>query len=122
VAAQSEPALRTLTAIRRAFQSAGETAIVAVEAPAGKQLEVAQQLRRLSRLAVDERVANTPVEPIRTVATSKGSAAALFLRLTGNGANTSSRHAVEALRQRLIPATVGRIRGLQTTVTGPTAE
>ena len=63
-----------------------------------------------------------PVEPIRTVSTSDGSAAALFLPLSGNGANTSSRHAVEALRQRLIPATVGRIRGLQTAVTGPTAE
>jgi len=122
LSAQSEPALKALTAVRRAFPSAGETAIVAVEAPAGKQLEVAQQLRRLVRIAVDERVANMPVEPIRTVSTSDGSAAALFLPLSGNGANTSSRHAVEALRQRLIPATVGRIRGLQTAVTGPTAE
>ena len=122
LSAQSEPALKALTAVRRAFPSAGETAIVAVQAPAGKQLEVAQQLRRLVRIAVDERVANMPVEPIRTVSTSDGSAAALFLPLSGNGANTSSRHAVEALRQRLIPATLGRMRGLQTTVTGPTAE
>ena len=120
--AQSEPALKALAAVRRAFPSAGETAVVAVEAPKAKQAQLRQQLRRLSRLAVHEGVANTPVEPIRTVSTSDGSAAALFLPLTGNGSNTSSRHAVDTLRQRLIPRTVGRMRGVEAAVTGPTAE
>ena len=82
----------------------------------------AQQLHRLSRLAVREGFANQPVDSIRTVSTSAGSAAALFLPLTGNGANRSSRHAVEQLRQRLIPATLGRVAGAKTAVTGPTAE
>jgi uncharacterized membrane protein YdfJ with MMPL/SSD domain len=120
--AQSEPALKALAAVRRAFPSAGETAAVAVEAPGAKQAQLRQQLRRLSRLAVNEGVANTPVDPIRTVSTSDGSAAALFLPLTGNGANTSSRRAVDALRQRLIPRTVGGMRGVHAAVTGPTAE
>ncbi len=120
--AQSEPALKTLAAVRRAFPSAGETAVVAVEAPEAKQAQLRQQLRRLSRLAVAEGVANTPVEPIRTVSTGEGSAAALFLPLAGNGANTSSRRAVDALRHRLIPRTVGRLRGVEAAVTGPTAE
>ena len=119
--AQSDPALKTLAAVRDAFPSAGETAIVAVEAPA-KPLQLRQQLRHLSRLAVAEGIANEPVDPISTVATRAGSAAALFLPLSGNGANASSRHAVDTLRQRLIPATVGRIRGAQAAVTGATAE
>jgi RND superfamily putative drug exporter len=120
--AQSEPALKTLAAVRRAFPSAGETAVVAVEAPKARQAQLRGQLRLLARLAVDERVASPPVDPIRTASAGTGSAAALFLPLAGNGANSSSRQAVAALRRRLIPETVGRLRGVETAVTGPTAE
>jgi uncharacterized membrane protein YdfJ with MMPL/SSD domain len=120
--AQSEPALKTLAAVRRAFPSAGETAAVAVEAPRAKQTQLKRQLRRLTRLAVDERVAGPPIDSIRTASTDTGSAAALFLPLTGNGANSASRHAIAVLRERLIPATVGRLPGVDTAVTGPTAE
>jgi uncharacterized membrane protein YdfJ with MMPL/SSD domain len=120
--AQSEPALQALADVRRAFPSAGETAVVAVEAPAATQAKLRQQLRRLSRAAVEEGVANTPIDPIRTVSAGSGAAGALFLPLTDNGANASSRHAIDALRHNLIPSTVGRIRGIETAVTGPTAE
>jgi uncharacterized membrane protein YdfJ with MMPL/SSD domain len=119
--AQSEPALKALADVRRAFPSAGETAVVAVEAPVSQQ-QLRQQLRRVSRLAVREGVANEPVEPIRTVATRSGSAAALFLPLIGNGANASSREAVDRLRERLIPLTLGRVPGAEIAVTGSTAE
>jgi RND superfamily putative drug exporter len=122
LSAQSEPALKALADVRRAFPSAGETAVVAVEAPAAAHAQLRRQLVRLSRLAVRQGVGNKPVDPIRTASTGAGSAAALFLPLTGNGANAPSRHAVEQLRQRLIPTTVGRIRGAETAVTGPTAE
>jgi uncharacterized membrane protein YdfJ with MMPL/SSD domain len=120
--AQSEPALKALADVRGAFPSAGETAVVAVEAPATTQAQLERRLHRLSRLAVEEGAANKPIEPIRTVSTGSGSAGALFLPLSGNGANTSSRNAVDALRHRLIPSTLGRIRGVETAVTGPTAE
>jgi RND superfamily putative drug exporter len=119
---QSEPALRALTDVRRAFPSAGETAIVTAAAPGETQAQLRQHLRRLSHAAVQEGVANTPVDPIRTAPAGSGSAAALFLPLTGNGANRSSRHAVDALRNRLIPSTLGRIPSVETAVTGPTAE
>jgi RND superfamily putative drug exporter len=120
--AQSEPALKTLAAVRRAFASAGETAIVAAHSRDSSPGQLDKQLLRLSRLAVAERIANPPLDPIRTVAAGRGSAGALFLPLSGNGANTSSRRAVEALRQRLLPSTLGRMRGVDTAVTGPTAE
>jgi uncharacterized membrane protein YdfJ with MMPL/SSD domain len=122
LSSQSEPALKALADVRRAFPSAGETAVVAVEAPRAAQPELRGQLRRLSLVAVREGVAHEPVDPIRTVSTDTGSAGALVLPLTGNGANASSRHAVEQLRERLIPSTVGRIPGAETAVTGPTAE
>jgi len=121
--AQSEPALKALADVRRAFPSAGETAVVAAEAPATTTQQVLrEQLQRLSRLAVADGVAHRPVDPVSTVSTGSGSAAALFLPLSGNGANGTSRHAVDTLRQRLIPATVGQIRGVETAVTGATAE
>jgi uncharacterized membrane protein YdfJ with MMPL/SSD domain len=120
--AQSEPALKALADVRRAFPRAGETAVVAVEAPGTAQERLREQLRRLGRLAVEEDVANEPVDPIGAVSTGSGSAAALFLPLTGNGANLSSRHAVDTLRHRLVPSTVGRLPGVDVTVTGPTAE
>jgi RND superfamily putative drug exporter len=119
--AQSDPALKTLAAVRRAFASAGETAIVTAHVRSSPA-QLDRQLRRLSRLAVAEGIANPPVEPIRTVPAGSESAGALFLPLTGDGANTSSRRAVEALRQRLIPSTLGRMRGVETAVTGSTAE
>jgi putative drug exporter of the RND superfamily len=120
--AQNEPALKALADVRRAFPSAGETAVVTVEAPAAARDQLRQQLLRLGRLAVPDGIANTPVDSIRVVSDAATSAGALFLPLTGNGANASSRHAVEALRQRLIPSTLGRVRGARTAVTGSTAE
>jgi RND superfamily putative drug exporter len=120
--AQSEPALRTLAEVRRAFPSAGETAVIAVQGPVESRDEITRELARLSRLAVRQGVVGEPIEPIRTASTVEGSAAALFLPLRGNGANASSRRAVEELRARLIPSTLGRIRGVEAAVTGPTAE
>jgi uncharacterized membrane protein YdfJ with MMPL/SSD domain len=120
--AQNEPALKALADVRRAFPSAGETAVITAEAPAAARGQLRHQLLRLSRRAVREGIANTPVDAIRVVSDATGSSGALFLPLTGDGANISSRHAVEALRQRLIPSTLGRVRGAHTAVTGPTAE
>ena len=120
--AQSEPALKALADVRRAFPSAGETAVVAVEAPPAARDRVARQLVHLRRLAVRRGLASKPVEPIPSDSDGDSTASALFLPLTGNGANTSSRHAVEQLRHTLIPSTLGRIRGAEAAVTGATAE
>jgi RND superfamily putative drug exporter len=120
--AQSEPALKTLADVRQAFPSAAETAIVVIDAPATTQTQLHQQLHRLSRLAVEEHLANKPIDSIRTASTGSGSAGALFLPLSGNGANTSSRHTVDTLRQQLIPSTWQPSSGVEATVTGPTAE
>ena len=119
---QSEPALKTLAEVRRAFPSAGETAIVAVAAPTTTQKQLRGRLHVLSHLAVARGIANEPVESVRTVSTRSGSAGALFLPLTGNGANDSSRHAVDALRRQLVPTILGRIPDVETAVTGPIAE
>ena len=51
-----------------------------------------------------------------------GTSAAVDLPLTGSGANAASRRAVHVLRNELIPATLGRVPGVETAVTGATAE
>jgi uncharacterized membrane protein YdfJ with MMPL/SSD domain len=123
LAAQTDPALRALADVRRAFPAAGEDAAVVVTAPAAERAELARELGRLRTLAVREGLARTPVEPIRTGTSANGhTAAVLLLPLSGDGANASSRNAVEQLRHRLIPRTLGRIRGVETAVTGSVAE
>ena len=76
LAAQSDPALRTLADVRRAFPSAGEDAAVVVTAPAAAKADLARQLARLRTLAVREGIARTPVEPIRTGSSANGDAGA----------------------------------------------
>jgi RND superfamily putative drug exporter len=122
LSAQSEPALRTLAAVRSAFPSAGETALIAVRAPSTSPRRVRAELDRLSGMAVGRGLASAPIDPVRTIASDSGTAAALLLPLSGNGANASSRHAVDQLRDGLIPATLGRLPGAEAAVTGPTAE
>jgi uncharacterized membrane protein YdfJ with MMPL/SSD domain len=51
-----------------------------------------------------------------------GRALALALPLTGLGDNAASRRAVRVLRHSLVPQTLGLVPGIQTAVTGATAE
>jgi RND superfamily putative drug exporter len=53
---------------------------------------------------------------------SDGSSASIDLPLSGSGANAQSRRAIQILRHQVIPATLGRVPGVETAVTGVTAE
>src|SRR5581483_9412248 len=48
--------------------------------------------------------------------------ASVELPLVGAGNNTASRHAITLLRRELVPATLGRLPGVETAVTGDAAE
>jgi uncharacterized membrane protein YdfJ with MMPL/SSD domain len=116
--APDDPALRTLAAVERTFPGAGEPAYVAVQVPAAARAALPRELARLQALAAAERIAHPPFQ----VTWNTGhTAAALSLPLTGDGANTPSREAVQTLRSTLVPATVGHIRGAHAYVTGATA-
>ena len=116
---QSNPALRTLADVRRDFPQAGEPALVTVRVPPAARAVAARGLRRLRMLAIRSGIAHAPA-PIR--ASGDRTAAVLELPLAGNGANRSSRDAVDALRRTLVPETLGRVPGADTAVTGQTAE
>jgi RND superfamily putative drug exporter len=119
LSSQSEPALATLGRVRAVFPGAGAPAIVVVAGPRGEQAAARLQIERLERLAAARWIASPPFTVSGSV---DGRAAAIELPLRGAGNNTASRHAIEVLRNDLIPRTLGRIPGVETAVTGDTAE
>jgi RND superfamily putative drug exporter len=119
LSAQNEPELATFAKVRAAFPSTAEPAIVVAAGPADQRAAAQRALTRLERLAVARGIA-TP--PFTVNGGSDGLAASLDLPLTGAGDNTASRRAIELLRDDLVPSTLGRVPGVETAVTGVTAE
>jgi RND superfamily putative drug exporter len=112
-----EPAL---TARMQAdFPGTSEPALLVVVAPHDRRAPVASALRRLESTAAARGIAHPPftVQP-----SPDGQSVAVALPLTGDGNNDASRNAIHALRGQLIPTTLGRIPGVETAVTGSTAE
>jgi len=101
------------------FPGTSQPAILVVTAPRDRQAQVHLALRRLERMAAARGIAHPP---FHSTTNSEGTAAAVELPLTGLGNNSASRDAVNTLRGQLIPQTVGRVPGVETAVTGPTAE
>jgi RND superfamily putative drug exporter len=116
--APDDPALRTLAAVQRTFPTAGEPAYVVVQAPAAARGALARELARLQALAARDRIAHPP---FGVTWNGRHTAAAVSLPLTGDGANPTSRQAVQALRHTLVPATVGHIPGAHAYITGAAA-
>ena len=76
-------------------------------------------VKRLEALAVARGIAHPP---FTLNGSDDGEAGAVELPLTGAGDNAASRRAISILRRELIPQTLGRIPGIETAVTGDTAE
>ena len=116
---QNIPELRAVADIRREFPGAAETAQIVATVPAGSAASLRTQGRRLEQLAFARGIGHAPV---LTTSNDDGTAAAIFLPLTGAGNNNASRRAILTLRHELIPRTVGTIPGATTAVTGNVAE
>jgi uncharacterized membrane protein YdfJ with MMPL/SSD domain len=116
---QNIPALRALDDVRRDFPAAAEPAKLVATVPEGRQADLLKEGRRLQALALRTGIAHGPVVATRN---DDGTAASLFLPLTGAGNNSASRRAIEVLRHDLIPRTIGTIPGAETAVTGDVAE
>jgi RND superfamily putative drug exporter len=119
LAAQSEPALKTFDDIRARFPSTAEPAIVVLAGPADERAEVRSAIAQLEQLAQEQRISH---RPFTITGGGDGTSASIELPLSGAGDNSASRRAIGVLRDDLVPRTLGRIRGVETAVTGPTAE
>ncbi len=114
-AGQSELAAR----ITSEFPNTSSPAIVVATWPATERAAVRRAVAQLEALATGERIAHPPFS---VGLGPDGKSLALALPLTGFGDNAASRNSVHELRTVLVPETLGRVPGVQTAVTGDTAE
>ena len=93
-------------------------AVVAVHAKNIKDQRVHDAIAALQRVAV---ATGQMSEPTNVRIDSRKRVAAVSIQLKGDGNDNASKRALETLRTRVIPATVGKIPGVTADVTGATA-
>ena len=120
LSAQNEPALATLGARPRGVPEHGRAGDRRRRRPAGSSDAARARARAAARGSPSRAASRT--RRSRVSGGADGLGASLELPLTGAGDNAASRHAIEILRDELVPATLGRVPGVETAVTGATAE
>jgi RND superfamily putative drug exporter len=115
---RSLPIVRTYESIQQAFPGAQTPAKVVVAADDVDAPAVQKGVADLKREALASgqlfEPISTDVNPARTVET-------ISISVQGDGSNDASVAALKTLRERVLPATVGRVPGVEAAVTGMTA-
>ena len=115
---KSLPIVSTYDSIQRAFPGAQTPAEVVVAADNVTDPQVQHAITDLKRRALASgqmfEPVSTEINPGRTVET-------VSISLAGDGSNGESVAALDTLRDRVIPASVGRVAGVRAAVTGETA-
>jgi RND superfamily putative drug exporter len=93
-------------------------AIVAVHAKDVKAQRVHDAIEAMQRVAI---ATGQMTEPTGVRIDSKHRVAAVSITLKGNGNDSESKRALATLRNRVIPATIGRVPGVTADVSGTTA-
>ena len=111
------PVMQTYDRIQTAFPGGPLPAVIAVKAPDVRALQVTATIRELRNRAVATGPHARPghrrsTSPDRTVAQ-------VSVPLAGNGTDDTSNRALNVLRDRIIPETLGRLPGVEAPVTGP---
>ncbi|TYB49084.1 MMPL family transporter [Actinomadura chibensis] len=101
-----EEIARTYTRLNAAFPGNPEPALVVVKAPDIGAPAVTAAIAELKRRAVASGEMN---EPIDVTVHRKENVAEVKVPLAGTGSDTTSKHALETLRQRIVPETVGKV-------------
>jgi RND superfamily putative drug exporter len=115
---RSLPVIKAYTDIQKAFPGAQTPAEVVVKAPNVRAPRVVAAGEKLV-----ERALATPYMklPVTASVSPDGTVARINIPLVGNGTDASSDRALQLLRGTLIPATLGKLPGVETAVTGITA-
>jgi uncharacterized membrane protein YdfJ with MMPL/SSD domain len=109
--------VRDYHAVDDAFPGGATPAVVAISGDAARP-ELQQAVRQLERQAL---ASGQALEPIHAEVAPSGRAIRVAIPLVGKGTDTRSNAALETLRDELIPATVGKVQGVEVAVTGDTA-
>jgi RND superfamily putative drug exporter len=108
----------TYEKIQHAFPGSQVPAEVVVQSDDVRSPRVQSALAELRRRALATGVMS---KPIHTFVNPAGTVARVEIPLAGNGADSVSMAALDKLRADVIPASLGRLRGIEYAVTGDTA-
>jgi uncharacterized membrane protein YdfJ with MMPL/SSD domain len=112
------PVVQTFDRISTAFPGGPQPAFVVVAAPSVNTPAVQAGLRAMSTQAA----ATGQMSAALTTRVNKaGTVAEVSIPLNGDGSNSTSVHALKALRGTVIPETIGKVPGVHVYVTGQTA-
>jgi len=109
----------TYERIQRAFPGGGQPAYVVLKARDVTAPPVRRAVAELRRRAL---ATGELRNPVTVQASDDHRIAALTIGLTGSGTDARSEHALERLRNRLVPGTLGAVPGVEAHVGGVTAE
>jgi putative drug exporter of the RND superfamily len=115
---QNVTALRTFDHIQQVFPGGGSPAIVVVQAPDVTAPAVIAAGTAFERAALATGQMN---EPISFIPNPARTAAIIQVPLAGTGEDAASTRALAVLRDKVIPATLGKVPGVSVAVTGETA-
>jgi uncharacterized membrane protein YdfJ with MMPL/SSD domain len=116
---QSLPVVKTYNRMQAAFPGAALPASVVVEAPNVHAPQVRAAIGRLRERAL---ASGRMHEPITVDVNRRGTVANITVPIDGNGTDADSNAALAALRDEIVPATVGALPNVETGVTGLTAQ
>ena len=116
--ASSLTVVQTANRIQAAFPAAPTPAQVVVTGTSLGSRELTGAVTALQRSASASGMIR---KPVTASAVAGGRALVVSVPLQGNGTNSSSDAALLDLRDRVLPATLGRVSGISYSVTGPTA-
>jgi len=117
-APKDAPVIQTMDAIQRAFPQAPAPAEVVVTGTDVTGPKVAAAVSALrSRAAAGGAIR----EPVTATALGAGRALLVSVQLAGNGTDSASDTALVTLRNRILPATLGKVPGVSYAVAGDTA-
>jgi RND superfamily putative drug exporter len=115
---KSIPIVRTYEEIQRSFPGAQTPAKVVISADDVDAPQVQQAVAQLKRKAL---VTGQMFEPVSTEINPSRTVETVSIALQGDGSNGASVAALQSLRNKVIPASIGQVHGVEAAVTGQTA-
>ena len=115
---QSLTVIKTYHQMQQAFPGKALPANVVVKAPSVRTPAAQSAIAELRRRAV---ASGRAFEPITVDVNQAGTVADITVPIAGNGTNAASSEAFRALRETIVPETVGALPGSEAGVTGRTA-
>ena len=115
---QSLTVIKTYGQMQQAFPGKALPANVVVKAPSVRTPAARNAIAELKRRAL---ASGRAFEPITVAVNPAGTVADITIPIAGNGTDAASNGAFHALREQIVPQTVGAIPGAEAGVTGRTA-